>query len=230
MTTYNPPSANPADKDSLVGLLRLANRKSREKTDGMLPVKVISYNRTTNRVAVQPQIMILGTSGQLVERPIIYDLPALVMGGGGFVLSFPIAAGDFGWLLANDRDISLFLQTYSMANPNTQRTQSFSDGVFVPDAMRGYTISGGDAAKVSLQNLAGTVKVTLSGDTVEVTAPNVIINGDVTINGDATVTGALTAQGGMGLTGGSGNSMVVTGNIRTVGNIAATGTITPNVP
>ena len=109
----NNPSIDPADNDSLVGSITFAFKKLLQQVNGMLPAQVIAYDRTTNRVQVQILITILTTDGSQVPRPQVASLPVLIMGGGGFTISFPIKEGDFGWVLANDRDISLFLQNYS---------------------------------------------------------------------------------------------------------------------
>ena len=99
--------------------------------------------------------------------------------------------------------------------------------------MTGFTISGDDADSCVLQNLDGTVKVSLGSDTITVTAPNVIIDSNVT------VTGALVAEDGISASGGSGfvitgdiqltGAFNQTGNMLVTGNIGATGSITPYV-
>src|SRR5690606_7698783 len=88
----------------------------------------------------------------------------LALGGGDFVLSFPVSPGDFGWIEASDRDISLFMQQQAESGPNTIRKHSFSDGRFIPDKIRDYTISGDDDGAVVLQSLSGSCKVSLRSD------------------------------------------------------------------
>ncbi|MHC5541898.1 Gp138 family membrane-puncturing spike protein, partial [Singulisphaera rosea] len=66
MTTYAPPSRNPADNDTLTGVLKLAFTKFLQKTDDMLPARVIAYNRATNRAQVQPLISVVTTANQVV--------------------------------------------------------------------------------------------------------------------------------------------------------------------
>jgi hypothetical protein len=151
----------------------------------MLPASVVAYDRATNRASVQPLIPVITTSGVQINRAPVASVPVLQLGGGGFVLSFPIAAGDLGWIKANDRDISLFKQSLKNSIPNTQRKHSFEDAMFIPDTMfSGVTIAGGDADNVVLQNLAGTVKISLSGDTVTLKAPHIVLDStDVEIEG-----------------------------------------------
>lgn len=191
------PSQDPADNDSILGMLRLVLRKFLAQTDDMLPAKVIAYDRAQNRVTLQPMIQMVTTDGQRISRAQVVSLPVLNIGGGGFVLSFPIAAGDLGWIKASDRDISLFLQGYSETSPNTGRMHTFSDGLFIPDVMTGWSIAGEDDSSAVLQSLDGTVRLSLSPSALTLTAPTVIINSPST-----TCSGSLTVDGDIETTGG----------------------------
>jgi len=178
----NIPSIDPADEGDLTGAFRHIVGKILQNTDDMLPARVVSYNRTTNRAVIEPMIMMVTTSDTTIKRAQLASIPVYQYGGGDFILSFPIKAGDLGWIKANDRDISIFLQSYENAAPNTIRKKSFSDAVFYPDVMRGYTIASEDANNVVLQNISGTVKVSLGANKVKVSAPTVeIVATDITI-------------------------------------------------
>ena len=222
MNSNNIPSIEPANNNSLAGTLQFSFLKLMQGVNGMLPATVIAFDRTQNRVQVQLLITILTTSGEQVARQQIASLPVLLLGGGGYVLNFNLNAGDLGWVLASDRDISLFLQSYSQSPPNTARMFSFSDGLFIPDVMRGYTIDPTDAENAVLQNLDGTIAISLTPTGVK-------------IRGGLTVEGLLTAQGGLAISGGVGGSVNITGDVNMTGelavdgNITATGDITPHV-
>lgn len=219
----NNPSFDPAFNGSFQGSIQFAFTKlMQQSVNGMLPARVIAFDRTANRVQVQLLITMLTTDGSQVERQQLASLPVLLLGGGGYMLNFNIKTGDLGWVCASDRDISLFLQSYAQAPPNTARMFSFSDGLFIPDVMRGYTIDPDDAENAVLQNLDGTVKIAL-------TPTGVVITGDLRVKG------VLTAESGLSVSGGVGSSFTVTGNmdltgdIAVTGNITATGDITPHV-
>jgi len=178
------PSQNPSNYGTLTGLFREAMDKMIAGVDGMLPARVISYNRATNRAQVQPLIMLVTTNNESVARAPVASVPVFQFGGGGHILSFNINAGDLGWIKANDRDISLFLQYFTQSAPNTWRKHSFQDAVFIPDPMRGYTIAEEDQSNCVLQNLDGSVKISLSADTIKIAAPNVeIVSENFTHNG-----------------------------------------------
>lgn len=191
----NNPSLDPANNDTLAGAVTFAFSKMMQNVNGMLPAKVISYNRATNRAQVQLLIDIVGTDGTQYNRPQLSSIPVFVFGGGGFRLSFPLNPGNLGWVLANDRDISNFLSSYSQCAPNTARVKQFSDGVFFPDNMTGLT--GTDANNAVLQNDSGTVTISISqtGITVNSTGFNINLGSPttlMTINGALTVTGIIT--------------------------------------
>lgn len=206
MNSGNAPDIDPANNESLSGTIRFAFAKLMQNVNGMLPAKVIAYDRTTNRVQVQLLIAVVTTGGAQISRPQIASLPVLLLGGGGFFMSFNLNAGDLGWVVANDRDISLFLQTYAQTAPNTARIKSFSDGLFIPDIMTDYTIAPEDSENAVLQSLDGTVKISLGPGVINISAPLVTIEG---YNPST-----ITPPGG---------------TLAVIGNITATGTITPNV-
>lgn len=198
----NRPNINPVDNDSLVGTIQFSFYEYMKGIQNMLPAKVIAFDRATNRVQVQLMINVLSTSGEQFPNAQIASIPVFLYGGGGFVLSFNLQTGDLGWVLANDRDISLFLQNYEAAAPAVNLIKNFSQGVFFPDVMTGYAIDSEDASNAVLQNLSGTVKISLGADDITITAPTINVNGDT----------------------------MFTGNMFVVGNIEATGSITPDVP
>lgn len=220
----NSPNLNPADLDTLTGTFKHILNKFMQSMDGCLPAKVIQYDRNKNRAQVQPVIALITTSGAQVSKAQIASVPVFRFGGGNFVISFNLKPGDLGWIVANDRDISQFLQTYQESQPNTFRIHNFSDALFFPDKMVGVTISEEDQDNCVIQSLDGSVKISLGETYIKFTAPEFIFDGDVT------VTGSLEAQNGLTVSPDAGGNPNVTGNIYVDGTIEATGNITPNVP
>lgn len=199
----NNPSINPADNGSLAGTLQFAFKKLMQSIDNMLPAKIIDYDRDENRASVEVLISRITTSNTLVARPQIDSIPVLVLGGGGVCLSFPLNTGDLGWIMANDRDISLFLQNYNQAAPNTNRVKSFSDAIFIPDVMTGYDIDDEDSENMVIQTLDGNTKISLGDDSIKLQSGNVninVTNTGITIDNGGTeaiieVTGGINATG-----------------------------------
>lgn len=243
MTNSNP-SINPADNDTLLGTFRHVFSKLMQASDFCLPARIIAYDRGTNRAQVQPLVTMLTTDQTTVSRAQISSIPVFQYGGGGYVLSFNIKEGDLGWIVANDRDISLFLQSYTEQKPNTLRKHNFSDAMFFPDVMTGYNIDGEDQENVVLQNLDASVKISLGTDKIKIKALNVEVDGDLIVTGTIDAEGDISTEsdlnsandlnvdGNSNIEGNSniGGQEVVQGLIASNADITATGSITPGVP
>jgi hypothetical protein len=205
-------------------------------TDKLIPASVIGFDRTKNIATVQPMIMILDVSDNTRMRNRIADVPVMSLGGGGFHISFPLKQGDLGWILAADRDLSLFLQSLSAARPNTLRKHKFSDSWFIPDVFRNYTINGADANAMVLQSTDGTTRIAINEGTINITAPtavnvttptatfsaNVVVKGNLTVQQTATITGATTVNGGFNASGSGSSSVTLPANTTINGIIVAT--------
>lgn len=217
MADHANPSRDPADDGSLIGMARAVLGKFLQGVDDMLPARVLSYNRATNRATVVPMVKVLTTGNQQVGRAQIASVPVLQYGGDGAVLSFNLKAGDLGWIKANDRDISVVMQTYADNAPNTLRMHSFQDAVFIPDVMHDISINPEDAAHAVLQTLDGLVRVALWPDRLKLSVgglsvtigPSVIdvvgaVNfhdpvhalSTLVVDGASTLTGAVSMPGG----------------------------------
>lgn len=174
MTDNQIPSVDFADLGTLGGTFRAILKKWLQATDGMLPATVIAVSDDRNWVTVEPNILVLGTDGSTTVRGQIAKVPVFTMGAGNFVLSWPIKPGDLGWIQANDRDISLYVQANQQAQPNTDRLHSFSDAVFYPDKARQWTLADEDADRAVWQSLDGTVKVAMGTDKIKITHPTLV--------------------------------------------------------
>ena len=95
-------------------------------------------------------------------------MPVFRYGAGGFFQRFPVKAGDFGWIKANDRDISLVLQRGGQQDwPNTKRRHNFSDAMFYPDTIKGWVVAPADLEAMTLQSLDGNSVVSIAQDAIE---------------------------------------------------------------
>lgn len=168
----NIPSINPADEDSLAGTFRQVFGKLMQGVDGMLPARVVAFNGDRNApfVTVQPLVALLTTGGAQVSRAQIAKVPVFQFGAGGYLMSFPITPGDLGWILASDRDISLFLQSHEETRPQTLRKQNFADALFIPDTMRGYAVASEDEANPVWQSADGSTRAALWPQFMKITA------------------------------------------------------------
>lgn len=164
-----PPSANPADEDTLAGALKTVLRKFLMSTDDMLPATVIAYDRVKNIATVKPQVMAISTNMEVFARPQYANIPVFALGGGylggtGFVINFPLQPGDSGWIKANDRDIGLYVQALAEAKPNTNRLHTFKDAMFFPDAMRKFVVDSEDEDAMVIQVSDSKTKLAIHRD------------------------------------------------------------------
>jgi hypothetical protein len=191
MTNYNKNllNINPADNDSMAGLLQYSMLEYMKTIQGVLPAKVINYNATTNRVSVQLLINILSTSGEQIPNTQLASIPVMLLGGGGYCISFNLQQGDLGWVIATDRDMSIFLQNYTASAPGVNTIKNFSSSFFIPDQMQKAAMSN---PGIAISNASGSVKITLGSDGVEITSPLTTINGNLLVKGNITATGTIT--------------------------------------
>lgn len=208
MAGNNNPSLgqDPASGGSLSGAFQFIFGKLMQNTDCMLPATVIAATPDRMYVTVKPQIMLVGTDQKTtLSRAQVAKVPVFHMGAGGFVLTFPVKPGDPGWIIASDRDISLYIQSAKESKPNTRRLHSFEDGLFIPDAARLFTLAAGEGANVVLQSLDGTAFVSVGAAQIKLKHPTKIRAEAPAIEfvGDMVITGKLTNTDDASFGGGS---------------------------
>jgi hypothetical protein len=117
-----------------------------------LPAFVSSYNASALTVEAQPtiQAQVRQPNGTWLDTtlPLCVDCPVMFQGGGGFVLTFPIAAGNEGVLVFSARCIDSWWQSGGVQKQAELRMHDLSDGFFFP--------TGG----LSLPNIPGSVSTT----------------------------------------------------------------------
>nr|WP_314265587.1 Gp138 family membrane-puncturing spike protein [uncultured Moellerella sp.] len=200
----NKPNNDMANEGSLAGHFMAAFRNLMMNIDDMLPARVVSYDDKSNRAVIKPLVMMVSTEGEKIGRAAVANIPVFRFGGGGFFIRAPIKAGDFGWLKANDRDISLIFQRGGLEDePNTGRLHTFSDALFFPDTLKDWMISGENIDALVIQSMDGSVSLSLHADKAvldtplfEINAAETIYKGNVTINGNHAVNGNSDSNGG----------------------------------
>lgn len=195
----------PGAKGDIAAAIRDAVEESLLAFDSMLPAIVESYDRKKNVAKVRPLIAIVDVNNFSQARRPLSNVPVLALGGGGYVINFPLKKGDLGWVHAADRDITEYKERLRDVAPKTSRSHSFSDSMFVPDIMRNYTISEDDDGAMVIQTTDGTTKIAIHPDWINIKAPLKVVSnspkthatGDLQVDGDATINGSLTVKGGL---------------------------------
>ena len=188
------PSNNPADTDTLDGLNNFFADKISQNIKKVIPGIVQSYNRNTNRAVIKPAITGVATQGQKVSKEPLSNIPVLTLGGGGIGLSFPVKAGDTGWLIAADRNISIFKQNLAESAPNDFRKHQYEDSFFIPDKINDINIT--DADTFYIQTLTGATSFNLKENLMNLISQVINLTGATTITGDTSVVGNLTVSTG----------------------------------
>lgn len=186
----SPPNLDKANDGDFAGVMTDVLQNFLRGVDDMIPAKVVSYDDATNRATIKPLVMLGTTDGQKISRAQLSNIPVFRFGGGGFFIRFPVKSGDFGWLKATDRDMSLIMQRGGLEDwPNTLRQHSFSDGMFFPDTLKSWAIDGANADALVIQSLDGSVCVSLHSGKVKIEAT------DIEVVGNMSVTGTMTNNG-----------------------------------
>lgn len=192
----SPPNLDKANDGDFAGVMTDVLQNFLRGVDDMIPAKVVSYDDATNRAVIKPLVMLGTTDGQKISRAQLSNIPVFRFGGGGFFIRFPVKAGDFGWLKATDRDMSLIMQRGGLEDwPNTLRQHSFSDGMFFPDTLKSWVIDGANADALVIQSIDGSVCMSLHSGKVKIEAADIEMVGNVQVTGNVAVTGTMTNNG-----------------------------------
>jgi hypothetical protein len=106
--------STPFDRNPFMGTMirRALDRRSID-TRVSMPARVESYDAGKQLVSVQPVLQEpqLEEDGSTVwdRLPVISNVPVLFASGGGFRETFPVAVGDFVWLIFSDRSLDAWL-------------------------------------------------------------------------------------------------------------------------
>lgn len=147
------------------------------------------------------------------EFPILQDVPIQFPQGGGYCLTFPVSAGDNCLLEFCDKGISTWLYE------GKGKIGKFSSGIPKADYFRSYNINDAvchvgfnpipqaiknfNASATELRNVDRTQRITLNPSgllevvtptELHVTAPESVLDGNLTINGNLHVTGTITSD------------------------------------
>ena len=186
------PVHNPADDNSLEGLLNFLGDKLSMNIDCCIPGVVTAYDKTTRRATIKPQITAVASLGQKIPKEAYSNIPVYMPGGTGFQITYPVTVGDTGWLIASDRNISIFKQNKEESAPNDYRKHCFEDGFFILDSINGigsddlvlkttsntFTISNTAISATNFKALNGATGTFKSGDNPQKTIT--VVNGIIT--------------------------------------------------
>lgn len=160
------------------------------------PGIIQSYNAGTNtatvQLAIREKVNQMDGTTQDTDLPLLLDCPVMMPRGGGFALTFPVAAGDECLVVFADACIDSWWQSGGVQNQAEKRRHDLSDGIVIPglwsqpnkltigEGIRLTATAGGASVSVT----ASGVTLTLGGVSLALTASGLALTGgEMTING-----------------------------------------------
>ena len=190
--------------------LRLAMESQQAQIWTALPGVVAAVNLAAQTLSVQPTVQgsVASPNGakQLVNLPLLVDVPIVWPRAGGFALTFPITAGDEVLVVFASRCIDSWWQSGGVGAPAEARMHDLSDGfAILAPTSQPKKLTGVSSTNVQLRDESGTTYVEITPDgkarvvaatQIDVEAPTVNITGDLNVTGEMNLVGQLTQSGG----------------------------------
>lgn len=172
--------------DNINGLIVAAIKKYLQEVQTCIPA-IVKKVVGRDKVIVSPAVQQIDSKWQSVPWADI-TLPVCTPSGNGLFVSFPLAVGDTGWIIAGDLDPSLFFKDKTRPQrQNTYNRHEYQFGYFVPDAINGYSVSSDDDGSLVIGSKDGSTKVVISNNGLKIKSDSVIIettdNASVVIDG-----------------------------------------------
>ena len=190
--------------------LRLAMESQQAQIWTALPGVVAAVNLAAQTLSVQPTVQgsVASPNGakQLVNLPLLVDVPIVWPRAGGFALTFPITAGDEVLVVFASRCIDSWWQSGGIGASAEARMHDLSDGfAILAPTSQPKKLSGVSSTNVQLRDESGTTYVEITPDgkarvvaatQIDVEAPTINITGDLNVTGEMNLVGQLTQSGG----------------------------------
>jgi len=97
-----------------------------------LPARVEKYDRSTMKAEVTPALKKSYTNGDIVELPVIVNVPVVWPRTSEFVFDAPLAKGDTVLLVFCERSLDAWLSKGGIVTPTDRRKFDLSDAVAIP--------------------------------------------------------------------------------------------------
>ncbi|MDQ0202470.1 Gp138 family membrane-puncturing spike protein [Pectinatus haikarae] len=154
-------------------------------------IQAVDYGKQTCTVqlAIRERLNFDGNL-QWTEIPLLPDVPFFVYSGGGYCLTLPITVGDDCLVVFGDNCMDAWWQNGGVQNQIERRRHDLSDGfALVGFKSQPNVVSGFSGSSAQLRNASGSACIEISGDTINISAANVNVNGKTVISGGTTIDG-----------------------------------------
>lgn len=162
-----------------------------------MPGIIQSFDAARMTCTIQPAIRgaIIAPSGraEAADLPLLVDCPVVFPGGGGYILTYPLKAGDEALIVIAERCIDAWWQSGGVQAAAEYRLQDLSDGFVIPGPRsQPHVVTGGvGSSGAELRTDDGAVVLRLKGTSIEIVAPDGITMTTPTL----TVTGDVISGG-----------------------------------
>lgn len=117
-------------------VISLAMDRRLEEVYTAIPARVTAYDPVTQQCHAQPSIKLAYENEEgtrtVEDPPVVTNVPVMWPRGGGFRLTFPLAAGDDVLLVFSMRSIDLWQERGGCLDPQDDRRFHISDAIAVP--------------------------------------------------------------------------------------------------
>jgi len=165
-----------------------------------VPCIVQSFDATNQTITAQPvtqEKMDVNSNGVPIPTdsplPLLIDVPLLVMGGGPFVITFPVQAGDECLVIFSDMDFNAWWQNGGTGNvQEDNRRHHITDGFAIvgprsnPKAIGSY-----DNADAVIRTVDNSVRIILTTTGITIVGTSLTLDSNTTLNGMLTINGNL---------------------------------------
>ncbi len=171
------------------------------RVETAIPVTVLSCTNAggvspMGTVEVTPMVNVVDGQGVAIQSPIvIFNVPYCRLQGGSNAIIIDPVLGDKGLCVFASRDLTKIKNTREPGNPGSWRKFDLADAMYT-----GLGMFSAEAPTQYVRFAAGGITIT-SPTQVTLTAPTVVINGDLTINGNLDQIGDIALTGNMVATG-----------------------------
>jgi hypothetical protein len=161
----------------------------------MMPGQIVSYNAATVTAVVQPALQVFRTLADGSRQPTtlapIHDVPVHFPGGGGHILTFPVAGGDDCMLVFAERSIDNWYQHGGVQQPSDWRMHDITDAfALVGVRSQPHVPNGVSSSTVQLRSDDGKTVIQVDGPNQAITLSAANTAAVVFLNPQGTIVGA----------------------------------------
>lgn len=121
---------------SLADVLKVAMEGFGRGLHVAMPGVVETYDETTQKADIKPQVqqLVIDLDGneELLELPVVPNVPVVFPRGGGYFVSFPLQKGDQVLLVICDRELNTWKSVGGDPEPKDPRQHALPDAVAIP--------------------------------------------------------------------------------------------------